>query len=525
MKPNLFISALLTIILSGCVSTIGGYTFSGSVEETVAIGTGDFDSIAGRYAQGRDYQILETPNTSSPGEDLLIIRIKDSFENSMDIQIQITVVDSIKPTISLITRGTIDNEIPVGSTWMDPGILFRDNYDKDRSILWEELIENNWVTGQVMTNVIGAYTLTYQVPDSSGNISNQIIRRVRVVDNVPPIIEGPSELTILTGASIEDYQLSVFDNYDTLNIEDIVVDWGNLNPSNPQPGTYNVRFSISDFSGNTTFFHRRYFVLYDINSLELAVLSAISRGNYRGALDLIEAHRESLSTTEINNLLSRTRSNIETILVNEYKNLTTSDAKIRFLEDNRDLLRLSFVFSEMEGLVLSLFDGYILQRRYQEALNVLDTYRSSLTASAYSSKVLAAFSSMSSVALPSTEPTYRELLGRYNNTLSEEQVINLRRTMIQNAYRNGSGSLGVRLTYLESSVVQNLISRSDANIVAIPDILSLIAEQYRTEYDEENDTFVRIYNYDAMIQIINTLPYQHGQVNRLTDFANSLRNG
>jgi len=329
----------------------------------------------------------------------------------------------------------------------------------------------------------------------------------------------------LAGEAIEDYQLSVFDNYDTLNIEDIEVDWGNLNPSNPQPGTYNVTFSISDFSGNTTIFTRRYFVLYDVNSLELAALAAISRGNYRGALDLIEAHRESLSSTAINNLLSRTRSNIETLLVSEYKNLTTSDAKIKFLEDNRDLLRLNFVFSEMEGLVLTLFDGYITQRRYQEALDVLDTYRSSLTASAYSSKVLAAFSSMSVVSLPSTEPTYRELLGRYNNTLSEEQIINLRRALIQNAYRNGSGSLGVRLTYLENSVVQNLISRSDANIVAIPDILSLIAEQYRTEYDEENDTFVRIYNYDAMIQIINTLPYQHGQVNRLTDFANSLRSG
>lgn len=61
-------------------------------------------------------------------------------------------------------------------------------------------------SGSVNTAIVGTYTITYDVTDSSGNSATQIIRTIKVVDTTAPaiILTGDSILTLNRGQSFTD---------------------------------------------------------------------------------------------------------------------------------------------------------------------------------------------------------------------------------------------------------------------------------------------------------------------------------
>jgi len=82
--------------------------------------------------------------------------------------------DTAPPVIRLL--GDNPTSLEVGSEYIEPGFTAADNVDGD-------ITTNVVVTGEVVHTVLGAYTLHYNVSDSSANPAVEKTRTVNVVDN------------------------------------------------------------------------------------------------------------------------------------------------------------------------------------------------------------------------------------------------------------------------------------------------------------------------------------------------------
>jgi uncharacterized protein YxjI len=131
----------------------------------------------------------------------------------------------------------------VGSTYTDAGATALDNYDGN-------LTSSIVVTGSVNTAVVGTYTLSYNVSDSSGNTAVTITRTVNVVDTTLPVITllGNTPVTIQVGSTYTDAGATALDNYDG-NLTSSIVVTGSVNTA--VVGTYTLSYNVSDTSGNT----------------------------------------------------------------------------------------------------------------------------------------------------------------------------------------------------------------------------------------------------------------------------------
>ena len=103
--------------------------------------------------------------TSSPG--------LSTFSWSIDAQ----ATDTTKPVITLL--GAAEVFIEYASTYYDAGATATDDTD---GTLTGSIVTDN----PVNTFVLGDYTVTYNVADSSGNDADEVTRIVHVVDTVPP---------------------------------------------------------------------------------------------------------------------------------------------------------------------------------------------------------------------------------------------------------------------------------------------------------------------------------------------------
>ena len=103
------------------------------------------------------------------------------------------------------------------------------------------------VVGTVDKTTLGEYTLTYNVTDSTGNVADEVTRKVTVVDSTAPVItlKGDAEVAHEAGTDYTDAGAEVTDNFDT-ELEISVV-----NPvDKDQPGTYNITHNVTDDEGN-----------------------------------------------------------------------------------------------------------------------------------------------------------------------------------------------------------------------------------------------------------------------------------
>ena len=84
-----------------------------------------------------------------------------------------------------------------------------DNYD---GVLTGSIV----VVNSVNTAVVGSYTVTYNVHDSSNNAAVQVTRTVNVVDTTAPVITrlGVSPVSVPVGSVYVDAGATALDNYD-----------------------------------------------------------------------------------------------------------------------------------------------------------------------------------------------------------------------------------------------------------------------------------------------------------------------
>ena len=123
------------------------------------------------------------------------------------------------------------------------GVSAEDDEDGDISA-------NIVVTGYVNNAVEDEYILFYSVKDSGGNIAEDQ-RHVQVVkaESIAPRLIGVDEVTLSQGDSFEFRAgISAVDETDG-DISDHIVVQGNFN--NTIPGVYELKYSVSDSSGNT----------------------------------------------------------------------------------------------------------------------------------------------------------------------------------------------------------------------------------------------------------------------------------
>ncbi|TYK66249.1 immunoglobulin-like domain-containing protein [Colwellia echini] len=144
--------------------------------------------------------------------------------------------DIVAPVITLEGSATVSLEY--GSAYSESGATATDAVDGSFAAT---------PSGEVDTNQVGSYTITYNATDVAGNSATAVSRTVNVVDSVSPVITltGDTEVTLTVGDTYEDEGATATDNADD-NLTVVVS--GTVDPATA--GTYTLTYNVSDASGN-----------------------------------------------------------------------------------------------------------------------------------------------------------------------------------------------------------------------------------------------------------------------------------
>ena len=166
------------------------------------------------------------------GKYTITYTVKNGFFKTTK-KLIVNVVDTVAPELELING----NEYNVCSLdrFIEPGYSSIDNYDGD-------------ITGNVEKDYVKDDEIEYRVSDSSGNKSTQT-RKLIVGDNNKPdmSLNGDETVYVTKGSSYTEAGVSVNDNCDGDLSKAVTID-GKVNTS--KKGTYEIKYSVKDSSGN-----------------------------------------------------------------------------------------------------------------------------------------------------------------------------------------------------------------------------------------------------------------------------------
>jgi hypothetical protein len=196
--------------------------------------------------------------------------------------------DTIKPIITLIGDSTV--RLIQGTAYTDEGAIASDNRDGN-------ITSNIVILNPVNISVVGIYTITYDVADSSGNVAVQVIRTINIGINQTPIFFGVNDINITLD--------SLFNLRDNISVSD--VEDGNItNDMNisgivntRRLGNYTVTYSITDSFGNTKDVNRTVSVQNPVDCKNDFSSSGVT-GKYFGLTSEWKASYYSHKCSEIN---------------------------------------------------------------------------------------------------------------------------------------------------------------------------------------------------------------------------------
>ncbi|WP_239257306.1 immunoglobulin-like domain-containing protein [Listeria ilorinensis] len=221
---------------------------TGDKETTIKVGA-TFDPMSTMHASDKEdgdltskLQVTGQVDPQKIGDYLLTYTVEDSQHNQTTFKRTVHVVSNEKPVIT----GEKESSIKVGTTF-DPMSTMHAS-DKEDGDLTKQLT----VSGQVDPMVVGDYTLTYHVTDSDDNTAT-FTRLVHVLSNDAPVILGEPEVRLNPGSPFDPLdKMAASDKEDgDLTAQLKVLD----NPVNTKvPGTYEVKYQVTDSDDNTTTF-------------------------------------------------------------------------------------------------------------------------------------------------------------------------------------------------------------------------------------------------------------------------------
>ncbi len=215
------------------------------------------DDIIFQGIDNSDYyfKVIGAPTGNlSIGEFEVTYEIYDSAtdEKVVSLSQSVEVLDTIAPSVTLIGRPEV--YVFLGEEFLDQGVRASDSYDSNPSVT---------KTGEVNTNQIGTYYITYIATDSSGNASAEKTRVVNVIYYPIRGINVNLQTTLYTGESTT-FEITPIvpegkENYIDPNLEYIIyindeqVDITNYSYTFQEAGTYKieVKAQTTDSSGNT----------------------------------------------------------------------------------------------------------------------------------------------------------------------------------------------------------------------------------------------------------------------------------
>ena len=176
-------------------------------------------------------------NTSLPGLYTVLYSATDSSGNTGNAIRSVSVAVDVPPIIVRIGGGQIINDI--GNDYIEPGVTATDALGNNVQVQ---------TSGNVDTNNLGDYTLTYTATDDYGNTST-MTRDVYVRDRDAPNINinGDNTVILQLNSNYSELGATALDNHD----ENLSVQI-NDNIDTSIPGTYNVTYTATDSSGNTS---------------------------------------------------------------------------------------------------------------------------------------------------------------------------------------------------------------------------------------------------------------------------------
>ncbi len=193
-----------------------------------------------------------TANINVIGSYDVVFEVEDNSGNASQITIDIELVDVLNPVFSNI--GTIQAVYPNVYTSEDilSMLSASDNYDGDISN------QINLISDGYSSNAsfVGTYQMTFSVFDSSGNEA-EYIQNIAVVDNDSPIISGITSVIIgydeiISSESVSG-NLTYNDNYDDQSTLELILVSDNYTQNHSNLGDYEMVYSVTDSSGNTTY--------------------------------------------------------------------------------------------------------------------------------------------------------------------------------------------------------------------------------------------------------------------------------
>ena len=210
--------------------------------------------------------VVEEIDTSVLGTYYVHYDYQDTAGNIGAGKVRIVIVrDSTPPVITLLGENPFIVRYSYPNiNFEDPGAIAKDNYD--------EYVEVTR-TG-TLGNELGSYFLYYNAVDAHGNIAEEVVREVVIIDIENPIIHFfercPQYITIEalyeeydTRCDAPNYGIWVEDDYmaDLEELQKRVVVTGSVD--NTKVGLYIIKYDVKDMSGNAAVTLNRYVEVVD----------------------------------------------------------------------------------------------------------------------------------------------------------------------------------------------------------------------------------------------------------------------
>jgi hypothetical protein len=216
-------------------------------------------------------QVSGTVDPDAVGIYTLTYSVTDADSNVASIDRTVEVVDTTLPLVTLV--GASVQTLACGTPYTEQGALAVDACDGDLS--GSITIVTQVPAKGVDPNVLGLYTLEYQVTDSAGNLG-VATRTVEVVDGDGPIItlNGAATLNVGCNSTFNDPGVTAFDVCEGNVSGSVVVGGDTVDTSSP--GTYAITYDVTDGEGNPATRLTRTVNVVDVSAPVITLLGAAS---------------------------------------------------------------------------------------------------------------------------------------------------------------------------------------------------------------------------------------------------------